>query len=117
MNEVIDAMALLRDDWDSYGALPPTRECREKVKKLLEAISSVLTPTRIVPSAEGGIGLCFYVEKRYGDVEFLNSGEVLACTSDGSGNPIVWEVKDIIASIKTIKDFLCQKQSGLEKQE
>lgn len=106
MHEIINAMALLRPDWNGYGALPPTRECREKVKKLLKAISSVLPPTRIVPSAEGGIGLCFYVEKRYGDIEFLNSGEMLACTSEILGKPVVWEVKDIIASVQTIKDFL-----------
>jgi hypothetical protein len=47
----------------------------------------------VTASAQGGVGICFYHGKKYGDIECLNTGEILATTSDGSGRPQVWEVR------------------------
>lgn len=81
--------------------------------KLAEQIAGVsvrlgIGPTRIVPSAEGGVGICYYKGQRYGDIECLNTGEILACTSDGTGNPKVWEVdgQDYAPAIREIQAWL-----------
>jgi len=51
-----------------------------------------LSPTHTVASAEGGVALCFIEGGKYADIECLNTGNVLASTSDGTSRPDVWEV-------------------------
>jgi hypothetical protein len=50
-------------------------------------------PTRVVASAEGGVGICFVDGIRYADIECLNSGTILGVTSDKSSRPVVWEIE------------------------
>jgi hypothetical protein len=60
---------------------------------ILLSAAKVIVPNRVAPSAQGGVGICFYNGERYGDIECLNTGEILATISDGSGRPLVWDVK------------------------
>ena len=66
---------------------------------MLESVP--LVPTRIVPSAEGGIAVCFVHGDRYADLECLNSGEILAVTYRGVAEPLVWEVAPESATLRT----------------
>ena len=40
------------------------------------------------------MAICFVNEQRYADIEFLNSGEILAVTYTGVAEPNVWEIND-----------------------
>jgi len=51
-----------------------------------------LIPDAIVPSAEGGVAICFVKVDKYADVECLNSGEILAVTSSRGVKPNVWSL-------------------------
>lgn len=56
-------------------------------------------PTRVVASAENGIALCFVAGGRYADVECLNSGEIMAVTSERGEEPEVWTVPQSIGAL------------------
>jgi len=51
-----------------------------------------LVPSRVVASAEGGIGVCFVVENSYADIECLNTGEILGVITNRNDRPLVWDV-------------------------
>lgn len=69
-----------------------------------------LEPSNIDTSAEGGICISFRRGDRYGDVEFLNSGEVLAVTSLGGCDTRVWETdagqQDLRRTVNLIRGFI-----------
>ena len=48
----------------------------------------------MVPSAEGGLAISFREGEKYSDIEFLNSGEILAVIHDKGEEPLVWEISD-----------------------
>ena len=107
----IDVLGHLTPNWDSYGASPPNADTLAWARRTVQLADRLsLTPTAIVPSSESGIGIIFRQGRRYGDVEFLNSGEILAVTSDGSGKPRVWEVEasdaGVAESLKVIREYL-----------
>ncbi|MCL1470644.1 hypothetical protein [Argonema antarcticum] len=98
-------------NWDSYGANPPNSIAlfwgRESLTVLFEMN---FPPTQITPSVEEGIGICFIRGKKYADIECFNTGEILAVTSDGQGNPNVWEVnpsgEELKNSLERIRVYL-----------
>src|SRR5689334_12172345 len=89
----LEELGKLDVNWDSYGAEPPSDEVIDSAWSLL-ALCSIqgLTPYRVVPSAEGGVGICFASERRYADIEFLNTGDILAVTSNGMGHIEPFEI-------------------------
>jgi hypothetical protein len=92
----------LRDDWDSYGAEAPNPWSVDSTRSVLRILSEAdFEPTSIDASAEGGVCLSFQHGDRYGDVECLNSGEILAVTSAGGDATEVWEIKDIDRELPT----------------
>jgi hypothetical protein len=91
----------LRPNWDSYGAEPPSARARNAAERILNLLESKsVCPTRIVPSSEGGVGICFVAGDRYADIECLNSGEILAVTYIGTEEPHVWEIEPQESEIK-----------------
>lgn len=92
--EDVDEMRFLHSDWNGYGSEAPNQFAREIAQQiLLSATTLTVAPDRVAPSAQGGVGICFYNGDKYGDIECLNSGEILATLTDGVGRPRVWEVK------------------------
>lgn len=116
LSNQIDKMAELKPDWDSYGAEPPSAEVLAKIKASLPLVESILPITRVVPSAQGGAAFVWAVANttKYADIEFLNTGETLACTTDGSSQDgiEVWEVDDLDTTVNRIKDFLLPMACG-----
>jgi|GraSoiStandDraft_38_1057308.scaffolds.fasta_scaffold217848_1 hypothetical protein len=49
-------------------------------------------PTKVLPSPEGGVGLCFCRNGKYADFECFNSGIILVAMSDRHGKIDVFEV-------------------------
>jgi len=94
--EAVDDMQELQADWNGYNSEPPNEFARQVAKQILLSATNVLVPSRVAPSAQGGIGICFYGrDNKYADIECLNTGEILATLSDGTGRPEVWDVKPI----------------------
>jgi hypothetical protein len=94
--EAVDDMQGLPGDWNGYNSEPPNEFARQVAKQILLSATNVLVPTRVAPSAQGGIGICFYGRNnKYADIECLNTGEILATLSDGRGRPEVWDVRPI----------------------
>jgi hypothetical protein len=99
----------LSKNWDTYGAEPPTTETIAHALKLLIRLQrEAFTPTRIVPSSEGGVAVFFTRGGRYADIEFLNTGEVLAVTYTGKAEPDVWEItgEPLEPDIRRIRNHL-----------
>lgn len=90
----LESLARLRSNWDTYGSEPPARGAVETAWKLVDnCIDEGLMPDGILPSAEGGIAVCFVRNGEYADVEFLNSGEILAVKYGRNEEPIAWGVE------------------------
>jgi hypothetical protein len=75
-----------------------------------------LAPTRVVASAEGGIGICFVDGNRYADIECLNSGAILGVTSNKRARPIVWEIEQsargVARASERIREFVGKSKTG-----
>jgi hypothetical protein len=96
----VHALAHLRPNWDSYGAPAPNGRSIANAIRVLNLLESLnLDPTKILPSAEGGVGICFVREDRYADIECSNEGEVLGVYYVGSQMPALLETDATDASI------------------
>jgi hypothetical protein len=80
---------------------PPLPAAIERARNVLAVLAdNGLSPSNIDPSGDGGICISFVAGNLYADIEFLNSGSVLAVTSDGGHNTRVWEVDDGVHSLR-----------------
>jgi hypothetical protein len=89
---------------------PPSVEALARAREILRQFEiENIVPTRIVASIEGGVAICFVAGDIYADVECLNSGGILAVTSNRRNRPNVWEIDaspiGIARSVAQIKDF------------
>ena len=109
--ERLDDLRELRSNWDSYGAEAPNVKADFWTREVLRALlHENLVPTQVSPSVENGIGISFSRHGKYADIECFNNGDILAVTSNGSGDPNVWHVgpndEDIRHAIEYIRRFL-----------
>ena len=98
----------LEAGWNGFEAEPPSDMAITQARKVLRVLHELrFKPTRIDPSAEGGVGLTFLAGDLYGDIECFNSGEILAATSDRIHDPDVWELgatdSEIAATVQRIR--------------
>jgi len=94
------ALAKLRLNWDSYGAPAPNESSVANAIRVLNLLETLnLDPTRILPSAEGGVGICFVRGDRYADIECSNEGEVLGVYYVGEQMPTLLETDATDAAI------------------
>jgi hypothetical protein len=85
--------ASLKKGWDSYSADPPTHLARRQAEMALEILRFLnAEPAAILPSVDGGIGICFNNGGKYGQLEFLNDGEAHALLYGGPGDPQAWQI-------------------------
>jgi hypothetical protein len=91
-----DDLAELRNSiigWDGYDAPTPNENslaAAENGLRFLKAINA--EPTAVMPSADGGVGLCFMRNDRYAHIEFLNNGETWALMYSQMVEPQVWQL-------------------------
>jgi hypothetical protein len=104
----LERLAHVNSGWDSYGAEPPNVAARNSAARILSFLKDAgVVPTKIVPSAEGGVAICFVSGSRYADIECLNAGEILAVTYRGKEDPNVWETanarEEVMSAIDDIQ--------------
>jgi hypothetical protein len=103
------ALTNLRDNWDGEGTLKPTIKTITVAAKYLLNVSKLnFLPSRIIPSAEGGLGFIYLVNGKQADIEFLNSGEVLVGVYPIDSMTEVWDVSEVglEESVAKIREFL-----------
>lgn len=110
-NPLLQPLLGLKTGWDSYGAEPPNESALSISDRILSLLSAhTLAVDGIVPSPEGGVGIVFYHDERYADIEIFNNGEILAVVDDKIEKPDVWDVSndtdDIVATLDKIHGFL-----------
>lgn len=87
LEEKLSRLQSLELGWDSYDAEPPSFEVIRRAKDFLHLFrATLLTPSKVLPSGEGGVALSFYSENgRDAYIEFLNDGESQAVLYARSG--------------------------------
>ena len=92
----------LESDWDTYGAESPNDSARSQASIILSALEAqLLPPSRLMPSAEGGIALSFVDGENRAEIEIYNTGEVVAATYSAQSEPDVWELNNTGAALET----------------
>ena len=106
--ETIQGTKHLQDNWNGYGSESPNGFAREVAELILLETTSFRTPDRVAPSAQGGIGIFFYANNKYADIECFNEGEVLGTTVVGDDDPIIWVINPtgIKEALERIGNFL-----------
>jgi hypothetical protein len=93
LRDQLQSTAGLRRGWDSYSADAPTPLARRAAERALEILRHLnAEPVAILPSVDGGIGICFNNGGKYAQLEFLNDGEAHALLYGGPGNPQAWQI-------------------------
>lgn len=79
--------------WDSYEAEPPNDVARTAASRGLQILKTLhAEPVRVLPSADGGVGICFNHGTKYAQLEFLNDGDAHALMYGGSEGPHAWQI-------------------------
>jgi hypothetical protein len=85
----------LSDDWNSYGAEKPSAQTINLTLRLLNKLHyELFLPTRVIPSAEGGVATYFKADDRVSYLEYRNSGEVILAMYDQHSEPDIRELTE-----------------------
>jgi hypothetical protein len=105
-SQKLDKLCMLRNNWNSFDSEKPaiaTIQAAFQVVNVLVALD--LIPDAILPSAEGGVAICFVRHGKYADVECLNSGEILAVTSTRGEKPHAWALDPNSITAAALENF------------
>jgi hypothetical protein len=79
----LESFAALRDGWNSYTAPKPNELSIRTARQFLEVLQAAsYEPTRVAPSAMGGVAITRRAGPRKVFVEFYNDGRVYALFSE-----------------------------------
>ena len=107
----IKELGKLREGWDSYGAPIPNQASIQNALRVIGLLEAEgVPPTEILPSAEGGIGICFLRNNRYADIECSNEGDFLGVYYVGQEMPRLLEIdgsnESIAAALLYIRNHI-----------
>ena len=107
----IYALSFLDDGWDSYAAPRPNSAAIQRALRILDLLDGPdLMTVRILPSADGGVGICFVRGDRYADLECSNDGEVFGVRHIGKQAPTLMQTDasdvSIEAALQEIRDHI-----------
>ena len=92
--EKLDAFSSLETGWDSYEAPAPSAEVISAAEGFLEFLRNAENaPTRLTPSAVGGVAFSFRNGTKEAFVEFRNTGNAHAAFTDAASEPEVMKVR------------------------
>ena len=106
--EKLDELGKLNANWDGHGAEAPNSLAIMEARKVLYDLEKIdFEPSRILPSAVGGVSLCFFKPKKYGEIECYNTGESIAIIKDTRTNwRSIWEVDSVAESVVKVRNYL-----------
>lgn len=105
IEQQIEVLTSLPNDWNGYGSWAPNDAAGTLACNVLHLLVCLdVVPSRVVPSAEGGIGIYLpRPDDGYVLVECMNTGEVVVGRSDRKGHIWIWStlsrIYDAIAKI------------------
>lgn len=107
----LDRMERLQEGWDGYRAPAPSKHAITLARSFLSTIKAFNPPpSRVAPSAVGGVGITFRNAGRETYVEFFNNGKIYALFSDQRYDPTNEPVKPYPNAFKglmnKIREFL-----------
>ena len=110
-NNSLDQMRRLQEGWNGYSAPAPSGAAILTARSFLSnLLKEHYEPSRLAPSAVGGVGITHKKEKRKVYVEFYNKGEVCALFSDNESSPLSKRIEpgynEFRALIEEIRDYL-----------
>ena len=89
----IASMTQLKAGWNGYHAPPPSAKAIGMAENFLDLLLGIdIKPSRLAPSAVGGVGITRRKNDRRVYVEFFNNGRIFALFSDGVTDPISTEI-------------------------
>ena len=87
----LDGFSSLEGGWNTFGSEVPAQIAVAAADHAIRClIGANLIPDAIMPSAEGGVAICFVRGGKYADIECLNTGEILAVKSTQGERPHAW---------------------------
>jgi len=103
----LDNLSHLTNDWNAYGSPAPSPNAIEAADRILNALQTIfLRPTRILPSAEGGVAITFLsASQNRAVMEALNNGErfILLYDLNGNNETIEWQITDPSSSMALLE--------------
>lgn len=94
LRDELTALSFLEAGWDGYLAPAPGQVAIELAMTALETLRSMnVQPGAILPSADGGVGICFPEGQYYAHLEFDNGGEAWALMYGPDGSPESWQLE------------------------
>ena len=93
LRDQLKKLRLLRANWDTYGAPAPNDVALAAADAALRMFRVMdVLPTRVLPSADGGIGILFTEREQYAHIEFENSGDTWVLIYGSNNPPITWQL-------------------------
>jgi hypothetical protein len=100
---------VLSPEWPQESVGVPGSRSRRSADCALRLLAELdLRPEQLRPSLDGGVCFAFGTRERYAEIEFLDSGEVVATCSNGSAGTVHVRppVSDLGTALRTIQAFL-----------
>jgi hypothetical protein len=107
----LDSFLHLKEGWNGYKAIPPSQKAVSAAKFFLHLMKQDnFCPSRLAPSAVGGVGITRRSGGRKVYVEFYNDGRIHALLSDGSSDlqtqPVQPTTQDFRKFLATMRAYL-----------
>ncbi len=112
----VKALELNQSLWVE-GTEPPSEFALTWARAFIQQLEADdFSPTGVVASAEGGVGIYFVDGDKYADLECLNSGAILGVISNRSDRPVAWEVEQdargLARASERVREFLDPSQTN-----
>ncbi len=93
LRDQLSALRSIETGWDSYRAPAPNEVALAAAEEALNTLRMLnARPDGVLPSADGGIGICFTQRGRYAHIEFENTGDVWTLMYGPTGTPDSWQL-------------------------
>jgi len=101
----------LEDNWNGYGSPVPNAAALENAQRVVELLHHEgRAPSRLAPSADGGVEVYLSRGTRYCSIECSNDGTIVGGVSDRQGHIQTWssliESSELITRIRESLDFV-----------
>lgn len=109
--KAIECLKSLPVGWSPHDSDPPNKVAINTSRTVVNALVDInIIPAKVVPSAEGGVGIVIERGDRYANVECFNDGDVTAGFTDFASSPTVEFVEMTKSGLQTlgshIREFL-----------